>query len=257
TQSMDDAYRQVEEHPRRDELLRVRPAQTALNQGLPLLSLELIEPVLDLPADLYPEVADGTKALLRRWDGGLALTELPFHRAPGDAEGRVVFHAPIKVDLRRTGDTWVARLHGLAFEAHAPSPRAAIEELSYHLACEALRLVSTPSSNLSVKDVRLKGRLLSMVDVLNSDIGLEHAAERWIVGRIVGQELLPTMRRLPAIEVPDELLPESTEGLYFARVPVHRDGAPSGPATKIAPAGSGLGADALLSLLAHMAEDAA
>ncbi len=258
TQSVDNAYRRVvEEHPRRDELFRVRPAATALRWGLPLLSLQLIEPVLGLPADLYPEVADGGRALLRRWEAGLALAELPFHRAPSDAEGRVVFHAPVKVDLRCSSGTWTARLHGLAFEAHAPSPRAAIEELSYHLADETLRLVSTPSSNLDAKDVRRKGRLLSMVDVLNSDIGLEHAAERWIVGRIVGQELIPTMRRLPAIEVPEALLPESTEGLYFARVPVHRDGAPSGSATKIKPAGSGLGTEALLSLLARMAEDAA
>jgi hypothetical protein len=257
TQSVVEAYGKVEEHPRRDELLRVRPAQTALVRGLPLLSLELIEPVLDLPADLYPEVADGGKALLRRWEAGLAISELPFHPASGGAEGRIVFHAQPKVELRRSGGNWTARLHGLAFEAHALSPRAAIEALARQLADETLRLVSTPSSNLGAKDVRRKGRLLSIVDVLNSDIGLEHPTERWIVGRIVGKELIPTMRHLPAIGVPDELLPERTEGLYFARVPVHRDGGPSGPATKLKPAGSGLGTDALLALLASMSEDAA
>ena len=77
------------------------------------------------------------------------------------------------------------------------------------------------------------------------------------MGRVVGRELVPTMRHLPPIEIPEALFPESTEGLYFARVPVHRDGIPSGPATKLSPAGSGRGTGALLELLARMSEDAA
>lgn len=257
TQAVQDAYERVESHPRRDELLRVRPAATALRSGLPLLSIELIERVLDLPADLYPEIADGGKALRLRWEEGFGLSELPFHEEPGDAEGCLVFHAPIKVNLRQTGGSWAARLHGLAIDARAERPRGAIEALARHLAGETRRLVSTPSSNLGVKDVRLKGRLLSIVDALNSDVGLDHAAERWIVGRIVGNELVPTMRHLPPIEIPEALLPESTEGLYLARVPVHRDGSASGPATKLEPAGSGRGTASLLELLARMSEDAA
>ncbi|HSN99192.1 MAG TPA: hypothetical protein VLS89_12945, partial [Candidatus Nanopelagicales bacterium] len=257
TQAVCDAYERVEPHPRRDELLRVRPAATAVRSELPLLSLELIEPVLDLPEDLYPEVIDGSRTLLRRWEEGLTVPELPFHPEQAAAEGSLVFHTPVKVELRRAGPTWVARLQGLPDEGRAERPRGAIEELARHLAGEARRLVSTPSSNLGVKDVRLKGRLLSIVDALNSDIGLEHAAERWIVGRVVGRELVPTMRHLPPIEIPEALFPESTEGLYFARVPVHRDGIPSGPATKLSPAGSGRGTGALLELLARMSEDAA
>lgn len=256
-QAVIEAYDgRVAEHPRRDELLRVRPAGTALRSGLPFLSLELIEPVLSVPEDLYPEVVDGCRALLRRWEKGIAVPELPFHLERGDADGRIVLHAPVEVTVRCTSDTsWVARLNGLAREERAAQPRGAIDALARHLADETRRLVSTPSSNLGDKDVRLKGRLLSIVDVLNSDIGLEHAAERWIVGRIVGNALVPVMRHLPPIEL--EQLPESSEGLYFALVPVYRDGIPSGPATELAPAGSGRDTGELLELLARMSEESA
>lgn len=256
-QAVYEAYKRVEPHPRRDELLRVRPAGTAQRSGLPLLSLELIESLLDLSDDLYPEVVDGCAALLRRWEKGLAVSELPFHPEQSDSEGCLVFHAPVQLEVRRAGETWVARLHGVASEGRAELPRAAIEALTRYLAGEAHRLFTTPSSNLGVKDVRLKGRLLSLMDALNSDIGIEHSAERWIVGRIVGNEMVPTMRHLPPIEIPSGLLPESTKGLYFARVPVHRDGIPSGPATKLENAGSSLDTSALLELLARMSEDAA
>jgi len=257
-QAVAQAYQLVEAHPRRDELLRVRPAWTALRSGLPLLSLDLIEPVLDLPPDLFPEVADGGRRLLARWEGGLPLAELPFSMAPEGVEGRVVFHVPKMIELRRTAaDRWVAQLQGLAFEGDSGRPRGSIEALARRLGDETRRLVSTPSSSLGEKDVRLKGRLLSLVDALNSDVGLEHAAERWIVGRIVDRALVPTMRHLPAVEVPDALIPESVEGLYFARVPVYRDGVPSGPATRIEPAGSGCGTDSLLELLARLSEEAA
>ncbi|WP_275938658.1 hypothetical protein [Sorangium cellulosum] len=40
-------------------------------------------------------------------------------------------------------------------------------------------------------------------------------------------------------------------------MPVHRDGAPSGPATRLEPAGSGRDAGSLIALLAHMSGDAA
>lgn len=255
--AMREAYDRVELHPRRDELLRVRPAATAQRAGLPLLSLELIEPLLDLPSDLYPEVVDGCRALLRRWEKGVALGELPFRLDRGDADGLLVLHAPVEVEVRRAGEGWAARLRGLASEGRAERPRAAIEALTVHLAAETRRLVTTPTSDLGVRDVRLKGRLLSLVDVLNSDIGLEHAAERWIVGRMVEGRLVPTMRHLPSIEVPDALLPESAEGMYIVRVPVHRDGVPSGPATRVEPAGSGRGTASLLELLERMSEEAA
>lgn len=247
----------VDPHPRRDELLRVRPAGTALRSGLPLLGLELIEPAMDLPADLYPEVADGCRAVLRRWENGLSVTELPFRLDRGDAEGRIVFHKAVVVDVRRTGDLWAARLQGLANDGRADLPRGAIEALASHLAHETRRLVATPTSNLPMKEARLKGRLLSLVDVVNSDIGLDHATDRWIVGRIVGRELVPTLRHLPPIEIPQPLMPEGTEGLYLASVPVYRDGIPSGPARRIEPAGSGLHLDSLQKLIARLSEDAA
>jgi hypothetical protein len=261
--AVQDAYKNVEEHPRRDELLRVRPAHAAL-ASVPLLSLELIEPLMALSSESAPEVADGRDRLLRRWENGVPFSELPFHLQGADADGNVVLHAPVLIYLRQASQTWMARMggplmhHRLA-EAPADRPHLAVDLLARQLADETRRLVSTPSSQLGAKDVRLKGLLLSVVDVLNSDIGLDqgHAAERWIVGRIEGSRLVPTMRHLPPIEIPEALLPETEAGLYFVRVPVHRDGLPRGPAVKVEPAGSGLDTAALLEMLSIMSEGVA
>lgn len=257
TQAVDRAYRLVEPHPRRDEFLRVRPAGTALREGFSLLALELIEPVLDAPAELFPEVADGCHAIIGDWEKGLPIAELPCRLEESAAEGRIVFHTPVTIYVRSKGDTWVARLDTPAIDGHAERPRAAIADLASRLAAETYRLVSTPSSDLGARDIRVKGRLLSVVDVLNSDVGLHHNAQRWIVGRIDGKVLAPTMRNLPPVEIPDALWPESTQGLYFALVPVYRDGSPSGPATRIEPAGSGRDLASLIELLGRMSEDAA
>jgi len=257
-QAIKNAYEWVGEHPRRDELLRVRPARTALSAGAPLLALELIEPVLDVSAELYPGVADGRDELLRLWAAGIPLAELPFHTGTGvnGAEGRVVLLRPAKVSVERAANGWVARLPELAKDARAPAPLAAVEALGLHLGEEARRLISTPSSRLSDPDVRRKGHLLSLLDALNSDIGLEHRTDRWLVGRIEQGCFLPVMRDLPQVEVPPALLPESTEGLYFAQVPVYRDGAPSGPVAALEPAGSGRSLDDLIELLARLSRDA-
>jgi len=64
------------------------------------------------------------------------------------------------------------------------------------------------------------------------------------------------MQSLPAIPIPDELFPEITAGLYFASVPVHRDGMPSGPATRLEAAGSGRDRESLLALLQQLSTEA-
>lgn len=253
---LNKAYRSVPDHPRRDELLRVRPAQTAMSEGAPLLSLELIDPILDAPAELYPEVADGRDELLGRWSHGALLSELPF-REEGGGDRCVVFQRKAKVSVQPSGIGWVARLPDLAAEGRSTSPLSAVEALARHLGKEILRLIATPSSDLGVQEVRRKGRLLSLVDAMNSDIGIEHAAERWLVGRIEDGRLIPVMRSLPAVEIPASLSPESTEGLYFARVPVYRDGIPSGPVEALKPAGRGRSLGDLVALLADMSGDAA
>jgi hypothetical protein len=247
-----DAYSEVGEHPRRDELLRVRPAWTAFREGAHLLALELIEPVLDRAA--IPEVADGAAELLSKWEGGLLVTELPFASEDGTSRGLVVFHHATRVTLGREGAGWVADLDGGRMGARAAGPGEALRELALILATSTRRLVSTPSSNLNPIEVRRKGRLLSVVDILNSDFGLQHAGERWVLGRFEGNQLLPMMRDLPKIDVPEALLPETTAGLYLACVPVLRDGSPSGPATRIEPAGSGLGSRELRALITRMSE---
>jgi len=256
-QAVVKAYQVVEDHPRRDELLRVRPAETALSQGLPLLALELIEPVRGASPDLYPEVADGCRRVLRRFEQGVRISELPVSSETGQLGGRVVLHVPLDIHVRRRADdTFAAGLRALPTEGNARSPLGAVHDFARKLAEESRRLVTTPASNLGVKDVRLKGRLLSVVDALHSDIGIERATERWIVGRIQDRSLVPTMQSLPAIPIPDELFPEITAGLYFASVPVHRDGMPSGPATRLEPAGSGRDRESLLALLQQLSTEA-
>lgn len=155
-QAVSEATEHVAPHPRRDELLRVRPARTALRSGLPLLSLELIEPVRFLSEDLHPEVADGCRGLLRRWEQGVPVAELPFPLHGGNAEGCIVFHVPVEVIIRPwyVSGSWVARLHGVGRESPAAqSPHVAIQALALDLADETRRLVSTPSSKLGDKDV--------------------------------------------------------------------------------------------------------
>lgn len=251
-----NAYELVEPHPRRDELLRIRPARTALREGAPLLALELIEPVLEKPEELYPEVADGRDELLRRWQEGLMLSELPWREAAGGIEGCVVFLRQTKVRVHRTTSEWVARLPELDLEGRSSSVMASVNTLGHRLSEEARRLISTPSSRLSDRDVRRKGHLLSLVDALNSDIGLEHASERWLVGQIQDGSFRPLMRALPPVEIPATLLPDSTLGVYFARVPIYRHGVPSGPVSALEPAGSGRNLDELLELLSRMSESA-
>jgi hypothetical protein len=254
--AIDAAYEQVEDHPRRDELLRIRPAWTALDAGAWALSLELLEPVLDVAWERSPEAADDRDALLRRWSNGVRLEELNFSFPDTGAEGSVKLLQPLEVRIRRSRDGWLAHATRLG-EIRALTPRSALEFLARSLAEETRRLVATPTSDLSDRDIRRKGLMLSFVDALNSDIGLERRRERWIVGRVEDKRLIPTLRRLPPIDVPAALLPKTTEGLYFVRVPVYRDGVPSGPAEAIEPAGSGYSLHELLAQLERMNEQAA
>jgi hypothetical protein len=226
---------------------------------LPLLSLEFIDPILDVQQERYPGIAGNCEKVLKHWEAGIEFDELPFQLAPG-VEGLVAFHIREKVELRKQrGGLWSARLCRPfpTIEREADRPRAAVEALVSFVGAEARRLISTPTSDLGDKDIRSKGRLLSLVDALNSDIGLHRDTERWIVGRIVDKQLIPTMHDLPPVQIPDALLPESTEGLYFVQVPIYRDGVPSGPAIKIEPAGRGRGTRDLVALLRRLSEDAA
>ncbi len=249
-------YEVVEDHPRRDELLRVRPARTALHANALRLSLELIEPTLDASPDLFPEVVRARDTLLRRWEHGLRCDELAFRFAGSGAEGRVKLLQPAEVRIRRSAKGWSAQTQALPVQGHADTPGTALDELARNLAEEARRLIATATWKLNDKEIRRKGLLLSYVDALNSDIGLHHTRDRWIVGRIEDTKLIPTMRHLPPIELPPEVLPETTDGLYFVRVPVHRDGVPSGQAEAVEPAGSGFGYGELVKLLARMNEGA-
>jgi len=254
--AVERGYERVEDHPRRDELLRVRPAWTALEVKALQLSLELIEPILEVPFDLFPDVAEGRDALLGRWKQGLRCEELAFRLDGTEAEGRICFLQPTEVRVYRSPSNWIAELPALPWtEIGAETPSQVLETLVRKLGEEARRLISTITSDLSEKDIRRKGVLLSYVDALNSDIGLQHAPDRWIVGRIEEGQLIPTMRRLPPVKIPLELMPKTTDGLYFVRVPVYRDGFPSGPAEAVRPAGRGFGYSELVELLEQMQED--
>jgi hypothetical protein len=226
------AYRCVPEHPRRDELLRIRPSATAMDAGQPELSLELLEPTLSLTEDEYPTAVDRRDALLHRWASGVALREL------SSPVGRLVFMGEVQARVTRTDSSWRASLPTAERSAEGKTPWAAMRTLISVLEEDVRVLVSTPSTRLSAAEVRRKGRLLALIDVLNSDVGLPIAADRWFVGRIEQGHLLPSMRGFDPIKIPDQLLPPNQEGLFLVRVPVSRDGRPSGLAEAIEPAGS-------------------
>lgn len=254
--AVERGYSCVDDHPRRDELLRVRPAWTALEARALQFSLELIEPTLHASPDLFPQVVRARDALLKRWEHGLQCDELTFRRADSEVDGRVKLLQAAELRVRRSASGWVAEMQSLWTEASAESPGKALEALARSLGEEARRLISTITPDLSDQDIRRKGVLLSYVDALNSDVGLRHDPDRWIVGRIEGPKLIPTMRRLPAVEIPPELMPEEADGLYFVRVPVYRDGFPSGPAEVVKPAGRGFGYADLVEVLDRMNENA-
>jgi hypothetical protein len=161
----------------------------------------------------------------------------------GDAAPHIlVFHASVVVSLVRIAvDDVRAESVPLQRAARATTALGALARLAQVVAQELQGMIQTPSHRLSDGEVHRKGVLLSLVDALNSDIGLTHRTERWLVGRIEGARFVPVQADLPPIDLAaDGATPiAAPDTLYFARFRARRDGSPEGPPLAWELAGSG------------------
>lgn len=135
----------------------------------------------------------------------------------------VVFLRPVQLQLVQRKADWEASIPSLGREA-ASTALGAQGRLAELLVEQTKALVGVPTSQLSIADAARKGFLLSIVDVLNSDIGLDHRPDRYVLGRVEGARFVPIQNDLPqmALDAP----PADAEGLWFAHVTVQRDGWP-------------------------------
>lgn len=248
-------YAEVPEHPRRHAFLRIGPARVATEvEGAALFGLRLIEPVLDtISSEIDPQGAEDLAGVLRRWERGIALSELSSRR------GRLVLQSPLAVTMARLGPGFRARLKELEVAAQAATPTQALTELATKVAGEAERMIRQPSHLLSQAEVLWKGRLIGAIDLIASDLGLEFATERWFLGRLEPGRFVPVQSEYAPIEysgsMRDDAGRDLTQGLYFARARVARDGHPSGPVLHLRPAGSGQHLGELLAALRALQDE--
>ncbi|MEQ1564508.1 MAG: ATP-binding protein [Myxococcota bacterium] len=233
-----DAESRVAPHPQRARHLRVYPARTALRGGDIRSALALLE--LGSPQWVSDEEARTVvRSIIQTCERGVEIREL------ASTAARINFHSTLRCSLTRlTADgksSWMARLDAIHATATEREPMRALDALVDAVAGETVRLVSNPTPWLTDGDAVRKGELLSAVDVLNSDIGLDFATERWFVGRIEGTELQVMDARVgQSLEIATGVAPVgSATGLWFGRAPVDRAGFPSGPVNELRPAGSG------------------
>jgi len=254
TRAVEDAYRDVRPHPLRDGYLRVQPAWTALKSGSGDFGLWLVQPVIDLLGDTDPGAAQALRDLLDCWESGVELATL---RHQG---GLLVFNSPAVVRVRQEDDVWHARVDASVTVGTADGPHDALQKVADRLADDARRLLREPTWALSERDLRQKARVISIVDVLNSDIGMAFDEHRWLLGRIEDLHFIPIQAenhgRLP-------IAPSLTHGgldaagLYMGRVPIRRDGSASGAVDRLTPVGSGRRLDELLQALRRVGADEA
>lgn len=220
--SIDRAYAGVGEHPRRDTLLRVRPARTALRRGAPVFALEIIEGV-DITFEQDPDGADLLTQIENEWADGISVPSLP------RTEGELIFRRPVTVSVQNRGQGWRAQFHDFHGKpGRGQTALAALRHLADQLGDEAHALLSTPSHLLEDDDVARKSEIIAHLDPLNSDIGLAHAGHRWLMGRIENGEFVPLQRTdFDPIPLPSEVRGNHGEhGEYMAKVQVYRDGDP-------------------------------
>lgn len=235
----------VAPHPQRARHLRVYPARIALQAGSIRLAIEL----LDLASPQWVEdwaARESVTSILQQCAAGVAVVSM------ASSTSRIQFLSSRRCSLVRVPgegrSSWTARLDGLNVSRTERDPIRALDALVDGLAEEVKRLVGQPTAWLGDTDALRKGVLLGSIDVLNSDIGLAFATDRWFVGRIEGNELRVMDARVgAAIEIGAGVVPPgaSTIGMWFGLAPVDRAGFPSGPVKELRPAGSGRTADEL------------
>lgn len=239
------AYDQVPAHPRRDTFLRIAPAWSALEAGVGGAGLSLIEPILASGELSDPDGVARLGELLKRWERGVDVRLLT------RTNGCLVFNHPTLVRVARSGERWRALISGANVDGRAAGPGAAITRAADALAAKALWLLRSPTWQLDEGDLRRKSAFIGLLDLLNSDIGLSFESHRWLAGHVRGGRFVPVqdmgvecIELMPGLgPLPDE---ETRTGLYLGRVPVLRDGQPSGRVEVLEPVGSGRSLDELL-----------
>lgn len=219
------------DHPERPNLLRLRPAGTALRHSMINLGLDLVDDTWD---DQRPGVQAERRRLLQNLD---ELTVETLGR-PGH---RLVLLRPTRLIVQPLGQRWMAALQGLSdFDGVGPTPGAAVTALVERLRERTKALLASRVSWLSDMDLAQKTALISTLDLLNSDLGIAFDDHRWVVARVQGGRLCPLDADLGELPIAEALQPTtsvddllsgwSPPGLFAARVPIHRDGHPTGEA---------------------------
>ena len=90
-------------------------------------------------------------------------------------------------------------------------------------------------------------------DLIQSDVGLRFATERWFVGRLVGGALLVEDGRVTE-PIPWMGAEPDRPGLWFGLADIDRGCFPVGSVKELAPAGSGLSADEIRRYLSALAD---
>lgn len=239
----------VPAHDRRAGYLRVEPAWNFCRVGLVQTALEVLD-LRGLPWRRDEDAVQRVRGLLS-WlgQGRFKVSELEA------AQRRVVFRTPQALKLERVPGVgrWLATLPELRVHATSSDPQEALERLALQIAEDVQRLVGTPTPWLAADDIYRKGVLDAAIDLLQSDVGLQFATERWFVGRVEEGSLLVQGSRV-AEPIPWHGAEPSRPGLWFGLVDIDRGGFPVGPVKELAPAGSGLSADEIQRHLSRLAE---
>ncbi len=247
---IDDALAHIDEHPRRDTILRARPARTAMRRGAPVFALEIID-AIDIPFEQDPVGAELLAQIHGEWSRGVSLSALP------RTHGELLFRRPARVSAQQRGMGWRAQI--LDFHSdigRGDTALAALRDLADRLGDEAGTLLSTPTHVLDDEQVARKSELIAHIDPLNSDLGLKHATHRWLLGRIEDDSFVPLQRTdFEPISLPANVRgAHPAQGEYMAKVPVYRDGMPKGPVEQLRPAGSGRSLQELMATLTELRE---
>lgn len=232
----------VRSHTRRDWALRVLPARSAIYAGLVMDVLRLVTPLLEAKLNDYGTARD-LQGLLITLECGVEVDTLAANNV------RLVFHRRQRVLVQRLSKTWKASLPSASALKQAALPADALTALVCALGDEARALVQTPSHRLSDGDLQRKGQLIGLLELLNSDLGLRFAEDRWLVGRVDlksgdftelhrEQDDRPLSAPLSE-EARSQAEAHDPHALWFARVATFRDGSPRGEVLELEAVGSG------------------
>lgn len=243
------------DHPEQPNLLQLRPAGTALRHSMINLGLELIDETWN---DQRPGVQAERRRVLRRLDDLTVETLGP----PGE---RLVLLRPTRLIVQPLGQRWMAALQGLTdFDGVGATPGAAVAALVERLRTRTKALLASRVSWLSDMELAQKTALISTLDLLNSDLGIAFDDHRWVVARVQRGRLCPLDTELGELPIADGLQRTtsvddlldgwSPPGLFAARIPVHRDGQPTGAAAdRLEPLGEARDLSDLLHALREVA----